>query len=241
MKTATIRLTAPLQSYGNQASFNQRTSDNYPSKSAVIGIIAAALGYRRDDARILQLNNLLFAVRIEQSGNMMTEFQTVEYQKSSTKTARKLTYREFIQDAVFMVAIGSDNDHEIEKIVSALKHPKFQLYLGRRSNPPAGPLMIETYDEENPLQVLEKLSWQAEPWYKKRLRAPKFLTRIIADAELNPENNITMIKDKVGSFNQKNRYYQYRPVIIKKKIELDNLEYKSSTDLKTDLDYWSFV
>ncbi|WP_143441692.1 CRISPR-associated protein Cas5, partial [Lactobacillus helveticus] len=47
MKTATIRLTAPLQSYGNQASFNQRTSDNYPSKSAVIGIIAAALGYRR--------------------------------------------------------------------------------------------------------------------------------------------------------------------------------------------------
>ncbi|NRN93975.1 type I-E CRISPR-associated protein Cas5/CasD [Lactobacillus helveticus] len=241
MKTATIRLTAPLQSYGNQASFNQRTSDNYPSKSAVIGIIAAALGYRRDDARILQLNNLLFAVRIEQSGNMMTEFQTVEYQKSSTKTARKLTYREFIQDAVFMVAIGSDNDHEIEKIVSALKHPKFQLYLGRRSNPPAGPLMIETYDEENPLQVLEKLSWQAEPWYQKRLRAPKFLTRIIADAELNPENNITMIKDKVGSFNPKNRYYQYRPVIIKKKIELDNLEYKSSTDLKTDLDYWSFV
>ncbi|MFK5221232.1 type I-E CRISPR-associated protein Cas5/CasD [Lactobacillus helveticus] len=241
MKTATIRLTAPLQSYGNQASFNQRTSDNYPSKSAVVGIIAAALGYRRDDARILQLNNLLFAVRIEQSGNMMTEFQTVEYQKSSTKTARKLTYREFIQDAVFMVAIGSDNDHEIEKIVSALKHPKFQLYLGRRSNPPAGPLMIETYDEENPLQVLEKLSWQAEPWYQKRLRAPKFLTRIIADAELNPENNITMIKDKVGSFNQKNRYYQYRPVIIRKKIELDNLEYKSSTDLKTDLDYWSFV
>lgn len=241
MKTATIRLTAPLQSYGNQASFNQRTSDNYPSKSAVIGIIAAAVGYRRDDARILQLNNLLFAVRIEQSGNMMTEFQTVEYQKSSTKTARKLTYREFIQDAVFMVAIGSDNDHEIEKIVSALKHPKFQLYLGRRSNPPAGPLMIETYDEENPLQVLEKLSWQAESWYQKRLRAPKFLTRIIADAELNPENNITMIKDKVGSFNQKNRYYQYRPVIIKKKIELDNLEYKSSTDLKTDLDYWSFV
>lgn len=241
MKTATIRLTAPLQSYGNQASFNQRTSDNYPSKSAVIGIIAAALGYRRDDARILQLNNLLFAVRIEQSGNMMTEFQTAEYQKSSTKTARKLTYREFIQDAVFMVAIGSDNDHEIEKIVSALKHPKFQLYLGRRSNPPAGPLMIETYDEENPLQVLEKLSWQAESWYQKRLRAPKFLTRIIADAELNPENNITMIKDKVGSFNQKNRYYQYRPVIIKKKIELDNLEYKSSTDLKTDLDYWSFV
>ena len=48
MKTATIRLTAPLQSYGNSASFNQRTSDSYPTKSAIVGMIAAALGYSRE-------------------------------------------------------------------------------------------------------------------------------------------------------------------------------------------------
>lgn len=49
MKTATIRLTAPLQSYGNPTSFNQRTSDSYPTKSAIVGMIAAALGYSRED------------------------------------------------------------------------------------------------------------------------------------------------------------------------------------------------
>src|SRR5699024_978777 len=95
MKTATIRLTAPLQSNGNPASFNQRTSDSYPTKSAIVGMIAAALGYAREDnEKTLELNNLLFAVRIEQSGKMLTEFQTVEYRKSASKTARKLTRSE---------------------------------------------------------------------------------------------------------------------------------------------------
>ena len=41
MKTLTIKLTGPLQSYGNEATFSRRTSYHYPSKSAVIGLIAA--------------------------------------------------------------------------------------------------------------------------------------------------------------------------------------------------------
>ena len=56
MKTLTIKLTAPLQSYGNEATFERRTTSYYPTKSAVIGMIAAALGYRRTDERILKLN-----------------------------------------------------------------------------------------------------------------------------------------------------------------------------------------
>ena len=35
MKTLVIRLTAPLQSYGNEATFNRRTSNYYPSKSDI--------------------------------------------------------------------------------------------------------------------------------------------------------------------------------------------------------------
>lgn len=42
MKTLTIKLTAPLQAYGNEASFERRTSWPGPSKSAIIGMIAAA-------------------------------------------------------------------------------------------------------------------------------------------------------------------------------------------------------
>lgn len=240
MKTATIRLTAPLQSYGNQADFNQRTTSYYPTKSAIIGMIAAALGYQRDNSKIEELNKLLVAVRIEQPGKMMTEFQTVEYRKSPTKTARKLTYRQFMQDAVFMVAIGSNDDQVIDKVVDALKHPKFQLYLGRRSNPPAGLLKIDDFQDKNPLQVLEDLSWQASKWYQKKFPRKEFTAKIIADATLIPDGKVIFTKDKVGSFDQKDRYHKYR-AIIEKEVRLKNPEYEQREDLRNNLDYWSAI
>lgn len=81
MKTLTINFNSPLQSYGNEASFSRRTSSDYPSKSAVIGMLAAAMGYRRDDNRITALNDLKFAVRVDQPGRTLTDYQTVEWKK----------------------------------------------------------------------------------------------------------------------------------------------------------------
>lgn len=96
MKTLTIKLTGPLQSYGNEATFSRRTSYHYPSKSAVIGLIAAALGYRRGDLRIKRLNELKMAVRIDQPGRTLTDFQTIEYNQKNGK--RSLSYRDYLQE-----------------------------------------------------------------------------------------------------------------------------------------------
>lgn len=236
MKTLTIRLTAPLQSYGNQATFNQRTSSPYPTKSAILGMIAAALGIRREETQKLRsLNQLSFAVRVEQAGQIFTEFQTVEYRKSATKTARKLTYRDYLQDAVFMVAIGG-SDEEIDKIVNALKYPKFALYLGRRSNPPAGRLKIKTFNEENPLEVLRKLEWQASDWYKKKYKEKEYTTQIYADADLLSDKSSYLVKDKIASLDQRNRYYDYRAA-AEENITLKNPEY--SQDDSKDYDYFA--
>lgn len=216
MKTLTIKLTAPLQSYGNEATFSRRTTHSYPTKSAVIGMIGAALGYRRDDTRIQTLNKLSVAVRVDQPGKVMTDFQIVEYAKNANKTARKLTYRDYLQDAIFLVGIGSDNHQLIDQIKFALKHPKFQLYLGRRSNPPAGPLDVELFSNANPIAVLKKKTWQAADWFKKRYRDSTFNAEIISDANLIRENNlhsIFQLKDSVGSFSQKNRYHDYREIV----------------------------
>lgn len=151
MKTLTLRLTSPLQSYGNQASFSRRTAATYPSKSAVIGLISAALGYQRTDPRIQALNELAFAVRIDQPGRTLTDFQTVEWKKNT----RKVTYRDYLQDAVFVVAFEGD-DEQIEKISDALRHPVYQLYLGRRANVPAGPLSLTIHRNSQPVDVLKK-------------------------------------------------------------------------------------
>lgn len=213
MKTLVIRLTAPLQSYGNEATFNRRTSNYYPSKSAVIGIIAAALGYRRDDSRINNLNNLKLAIRIDQPGKFMTDFQVVEYQKNSSSKTKKVTYRSYLQDAVFTVAIGSD-DEKIACIKNALEHPKSQLFLGRRSNPPAGPLIMEEYAVDDPMTVLRQLPWKASKWYQKRLKSkPYYFAEIIADSDLVPEQPNFLVKDKVTSFDQKSRSHEYRAVV----------------------------
>lgn len=226
MKTIVIRLSAPLQSYGNQATFARRTTNLYPSKSSIIGLIAAALGYRRDDERITQLNNLLFAVRIDQRGSLLTDFQTVEYNK---KKARKLTYRDNLQDAVFLVAICAENNL-IEKIKFALKHPKFQLYLGRRANifNTSSFLQLKEYPSDNPVLVLEKFPWMASEWYQKKYRSSEYTTRIIADAKLLPQKHSSLVKNAVGSFDQHNRYYNYRAE-AEENITLVNSKYQQNS------------
>lgn len=209
MKTLTIRLTAPLQSYGNRASFSRRTTDEHPSKSAVLGMIAAAQGYKRDDPRIALLNDLSFAVRIDQPGRTLTDFQTAEWKKDT----RKVTYRDYLQDAVFIVAIGGE-ENVIDNIAYSLKHPVYQIFLGRRSNAPAGILQLNFYADTTPKDVLEKLEWQASNWYMKRLsRESEVRLELIADANLLPNSHSDLVKDKVISFNQRYREFDYRTVV----------------------------
>lgn len=211
MKVLTIRLTAPLQSYGGTASFNYRTTALHPSKSAVIGMIAAALGYRRDDSRIKKLNQLRYAVRVDQPGTVMQDFQTVEW-KWKNKSGTKLTYRDYLQDAVFMVAVGSDDSDLMSRISYALKHPRFSLFLGRRSNPVAGVLETDLSDSISPLETLREEPWQASLWYQRR-NSSREDTRveIFYDSSLSDTNKyVKVVKDEVISFGSKSREYQSR-------------------------------
>lgn len=236
MKSLTIRLTAPLQSYGNEATFNRRTTDDYPSKSAIIGMIAAALGFRRDDSRINQLNDLLMAVRIDQPGKVLTDFHMVEYAQNSKKTKRKLTYRDYLQDAVFVVSIGSEDEGLIGKIEYALKHPYFQLSLGRRSNAPAGLLKINVINND-PFSALKEMPWQASTWYQKKHHQPSFTAQIITDASLLPNYPSTLKKDQVGSFDQRHRFFHYRAV-CQTSVKLKNTTYSPRS---TDHDIMRFI
>ncbi|MBW4802939.1 type I-E CRISPR-associated protein Cas5/CasD [Loigolactobacillus coryniformis] len=205
MRTLTIKLTAPLQAYGNDAHFARRTTNDYPTKSAVIGMIAAALGYKRTDSRIIPLNKLSFATRIDQPGQMLNEFQTVEWKKDT----RKLTYREYLQDAVFVVAIGGEVD-QISAIQYALMHPRFSLFLGRRSNPPAGVLRCKFFDDMDPVTALQQLPWQAATWFQRQEH--NYEATIIADATLLPGHRSWMVRDHVLSFDQRSRQYSFREI-----------------------------
>ncbi len=211
MKVLTIRLTAPLQSYGDIATFNYRTTGLHPSKSAMIGMIAAALGYRRDDCRIKKLNQLKYAVRVDQPGTVLRDFQTVEW-KWKHKSGTKLTYRDYLQDAVFMVAVGSDDSDLMSRISYSLKHPRFSLFLGRRSNPVAGVLETDLSDSVSPLETLRDKAWQASRWYQRRNSSKEDVrVEVFYDSSLSDTNKyVKVVKDEVISFDSKSREYQSR-------------------------------
>ena len=59
MATLLLRLAAPMQSWGDESKYDIRQTGKTPSKSGVIGMLAAALGLRRDSEEIPALSAAL--------------------------------------------------------------------------------------------------------------------------------------------------------------------------------------
>ena len=74
MSTLLLRLAGPLQSWGDSSRFTRRETRAEPTKSGVLGLLAAAQGRRRTDP-ILDLAALRFGVRIDQPGRLPAAFQ----------------------------------------------------------------------------------------------------------------------------------------------------------------------
>ncbi len=60
-----LRLAGPMQSWGGRSQFNRRDTLTEPTKSGLIGLLAAAQGRRRQDS-IEDLLGLTFGVRTDQ-------------------------------------------------------------------------------------------------------------------------------------------------------------------------------
>ena len=105
MATLLLRLAAPLQAWGADSKFETRKTGREPTKSGVIGLLAAALGLRRDEREaLLRLTGLRFGVRVEREGQLLVDYHTAKTQDEKTSY---VTYRHYLQDAVFLAGIES--------------------------------------------------------------------------------------------------------------------------------------
>ena len=68
MNTLLIRLAGPMQSWGTQSRFFTRDTGHEPSKSGVIGVLCAALGWGRE-APLDDLARLRMGVRVDRPGS----------------------------------------------------------------------------------------------------------------------------------------------------------------------------
>ena len=140
MATLLLRLAAPLQAWGADSKFETRKTAREPTKSGVIGLLAAALGLRRDETEPLtRLAQLRFGVRVEREGQLLVDFHMA---RNEEKDRSYVTYRHYLEDAVFLVGLESKDTALLQELAEALTHPVFPLYLGRRACPPTLPLCL---------------------------------------------------------------------------------------------------
>jgi CRISPR-associated protein Cas5/CasD subtype I-E len=71
-----LRLAGPLQSWGLRSSFNRRETNAEPTKSGVLGLLAAAAGMSREDP-LDDLIPLRLGVRVDQTGTLLRDYHTL--------------------------------------------------------------------------------------------------------------------------------------------------------------------
>jgi CRISPR system Cascade subunit CasD len=143
MDTLLIRLIAPMQSWGVQSHYTDRDSGLEPSKSGVIGLLCAALGRPRD-LPVADLASLKMGVRVDREGIQRNDFHIVQdVLDSNGKGIRPsiITHRHYLADAAFLV--GLEGEHGLlSELQTALQHPVWALFLGRKAFPPSLPVWL---------------------------------------------------------------------------------------------------
>ncbi len=187
-----FRLYGPLASWGVIAVGQERGSDTQPSKSAMIGLLAAALGIRRDEeARLAALAvGYGFAVRVESAGVLLRDYHTAQVPSASDMKKRPhrtrrdelliprndlntvLSSREYRCDALYTVAMWAlpDAPHSLAALAAALMKPQFMLYLGRKSCPLALPVQAQVVTAEHLAAALSQASFPDQAILKDHLK-----------------------------------------------------------------------
>lgn len=227
MTTLLLRLAGPIQSWGSSSRFVRRTTDHQPTKSGVMGLLAAALGRRRTDS-IEDLLGLRFGVRLDQPGRIIRDFQTARTLDGAA--SMPLSYRYYLSDAAFLAAVEADRSL-LETLDQALRFPSFPLYLGRRSCPPAGPVTLGLRDG-GVVDVLCTEPWTAAAWWQRRSRDhAKVQLDTVVDGDLGAgrdgtaEDAVTeTFQDAPISFDPRRRMYGLRSV-VRFSVSVDNPEH----------------
>ncbi|MBR9812501.1 type I-E CRISPR-associated protein Cas5/CasD [bacterium] len=149
-----LRLEAPLMSFGGVMVDGRGVEMALPAKSLITGLLANALGYRREQTDRLQAlqDRLYFAVQVDRTGTPMRDFQTAQLGANDTawttrgvaegRAGGAATYdspyireRDYHADRSCAVAIWLDPPEQapsLEALSSALENPARPLFIGRK-------------------------------------------------------------------------------------------------------------
>ena len=161
-----LTLSGVLQYYSDNNSIALRTTYNssiIPTKSAIIGLIASALGLSRKSEKLNDLyNTLTTKYKVIHNGQIFDDFQTIKPLKSQKNYMNKFYTRnqfntvgggtrdgqlikniQYLQDSEFEVYVGSNDTELLHTIFNAIRNPEYALYFGKRSCIPNKPIVTE--------------------------------------------------------------------------------------------------
>jgi CRISPR system Cascade subunit CasD len=181
MHTVLLRLVGPMQSWGTTSRFDQRDSGKEPSKSGVVGLLAAALGIDRENWPDLEpITRLHMGVRHDRPGVPKRDYQTagcaatdtiIKADGTQAKWGGVVSQRCYIADAAFLVGLASEDRMVLERIHAALLDPVWPLALGRKSYLPSEPIWLKDALLDAPLLealrqwpcIASRRNWEAPP------------------------------------------------------------------------------
>lgn len=180
-----FQLQAALASWGDVAVGEFRGSRDQPGASALIGLLGAALGVRREDetSHAALRDGYRFAVGVITSGQLLRDHHTAQVPGRTSLKGRPhhtrrdelnlprhelntiLSTRDYRQNAAWAVAVQAlpGAPHPLDTLAAALREPRFVLYLGRKCCPPAAPLAPRLSDAESAHAALSTYLAAAEP------------------------------------------------------------------------------
>lgn len=240
--TLLLRLAGPLQSWGTSSRYTERDTGSEPSKSGVVGILAAALGRPRTTP-VDDLARLRMGVRVDREGVPGYDFQSAGASatdpgiaiasdtperitqrieqlrlgtlKDSGRGRPSISRRHFLQDAVFLVGLEGPDLDQLYHLDQALRFPIFPIGLGRRSYVPSLPITLSG-GGVRPGVSLQRALQQTPPLIKRSNQQAEgdVLNRYIFESSDTEQDAVRMDQPVGAAFAA--RTFGLRPVVFKR-------------------------
>jgi CRISPR system Cascade subunit CasD len=190
-----------MQSWGTTSRFDQRDTGKEPSKSGVVGLLAAALGIDREiwDDDLKSLAALTMGVRHDRPGVLKRDYQTAQNIISADRSKvheTAVTTRDYLADAAFLVGLEGEDRALLERAHAALQNPVWPLALGRKSYVPSESVWLEGGIKDAPL--LEALA--AWPWIASPRRYESAPERLLVSLESPDGSGALRMDQPLSSF-----------------------------------------
>ncbi len=190
-----LRLEAPLMAFGGETIDNLGIIRDFPALSMVTGLLANALGWRRENtAQHDRLQErLVMGARLERPGVRLQDNQNARLSKddkgwttwgkpedraggAGTYESPHRRFRDYHADLSMLVALRLEPTEEpptLDDLATALDHPARPLFLGRKPCIPSRRLFAGWHEGESVLQTLRSVPWTHHSPDDARLQWPE--------------------------------------------------------------------